>query len=168
MRCIRLCRPFLSVRGPLVFPVMISPYRVFNPTVARTLIMWVVVKRVCTSSFQGTRGWTGSRFCPIEPIRFNWFMLALCLHQLQRNETLVERTTLPGPFATTGWRCRYNSRQHRCPHPGCGREFDRPSKLAAHKKTHEARFVCEFDSCGKAFVLASGFNLHLKEEHPFR
>ncbi|CAN0390905.1 unnamed protein product [Pylaiella littoralis] len=63
---------------------------------------------------------------------------------------------------------RYNSRQHRCPYLGCGREFDRPSKLAAHEKTHEARFVCEFDGCKAAFVLASGLNLHLKEEHPFR
>lgn len=63
---------------------------------------------------------------------------------------------------------RYNCRQHRCPHPGCGRDFDRPSKLAAHEKTHEARFVCQFAGCGAAFVLASGLNLHLKEEHPFR
>lgn len=66
-----------------------------------------------------------------------------------------------------GWR-RFNSRQHRCSHAGCGRFFDRPSKLAAHEKTHKARFVCQFDGCGAAFVLASGLNLHLKEKHPFR
>lgn len=46
--------------------------------------------------------------------------------------------------------------------------FDRPSKLATHAKTHTARFVCEFEGCGKAFVLASGLNLHLKEQHPFK
>eukprot|EP00752_Nemacystus_decipiens_P011792 g10461.t1 len=63
---------------------------------------------------------------------------------------------------------KFNSRQHRCAHPGCGRVFDRPSKLAAHEKSHEARFVCQFSGCGAAFVLASGLNLHLKEEHPFR
>lgn len=63
---------------------------------------------------------------------------------------------------------RFNSRQHQCSHAGCGRVFDRPSKLAAHVKTHKARFACEFEGCGAAFVLASGLNLHLKEEHPFR
>ncbi|CAM9604616.1 unnamed protein product, partial [Hapterophycus canaliculatus] len=70
-------------------------------------------------------------------------------------------------FAEHG-QTKFNSRQHRCPHAGCGRVFDRPSKLAAHTKAHEARFVCEFEGCGAAFVLASGLNLHLKEEHPFR
>ena len=63
---------------------------------------------------------------------------------------------------------RHNSRQHRCPHLDCGRLFDRPSKLATHEKTHAARFVCQFGDCGRAFVLASGLNLHLREEHPFR
>ncbi|CAN0048657.1 unnamed protein product, partial [Sphacelaria rigidula] len=61
-----------------------------------------------------------------------------------------------------------NSRLCPCTHPGCGRAFDRPSKLATHMKTHEARFFCEFEGCGKGFVLASGLNLHLREEHPFR
>lgn len=76
---------------------------------------------------------------------------------------------VPVPIAArTRARRRFNSRQHRCPRPGCGRVFDRPSKLAAHEKTHEARFVCQFSGCGAAFVLASGLNLHLKEEHPFR
>ena len=28
--------------------------------------------------------------------------------------------------------------------------------------------MCQFSGCGAAFVLASGLNLHLKEEHPFR
>ncbi|CAM9893628.1 unnamed protein product [Ectocarpus sp. 6 AP-2014] len=70
-------------------------------------------------------------------------------------------------FAEHG-QSKFNSRQHRCSHAGCGRFFDRPSKLAAHEKTHKARFVCQFDGCGAAFVLASGLNLHLKEKHPFR
>jgi general transcription factor IIIA len=59
------------------------------------------------------------------------------------------------------------SNKHTCKY--CGKEFDRPGRLAGHIEKHHSeasKLMCDFPNCYKTFRVWSALQLHIKTDHP--
>ncbi|KAK3692787.1 hypothetical protein B0T22DRAFT_448166 [Podospora appendiculata] len=60
-------------------------------------------------------------------------------------------------------RSHTNDRPHRCPYPGCGKDYLEEKHLTQHIKgshTHERKYTCAEPDCGKSFVTATRLRRH--------
>ncbi|KIJ45349.1 hypothetical protein M422DRAFT_166865 [Sphaerobolus stellatus SS14] len=87
-------------------------------------------------------------------------LIQVCI--LGENDSEEENAIEPGPSGST----TPKPRPHICTHPGCGKSYLKPSRLAEHQRSHTGERPFECSTCSKSYLRETHLQAHTRSYLP--